>query len=132
VEFQQRLDGKEPKVPSRKAKLLCLDHLPEGFPRRALVVKEAPEETAPAEVAPKKRSRGKGRLPHIDPVWEAATPRLPPKSESRERVKCVKCGLEHELRKRLMFNGDFSYCPDCNEDMFVPVWDDEEETQHAG
>lgn len=120
VEFQKPIkDNKEPAVPSKQASLFCLEHRPEGFP--------AKETAAKVERGTKRTGGKKGRQPHIDPAWETCWKEPPTGAGSRERVRCVGCGNEHEMRQRVMFNGSYSYCPECNEDMFVPIWDEEDE-----
>lgn len=124
VEFQKPIkDNKEPALTSRQANLLCLEHRPEGFPMSATV----------ARTEGGKLVKGKkGRLPHIDPAWETCTQSLPKGADSRQHVKCTGCGNEHELRQRVMFNGTYSYCPECNDDMYVPMWDEEDEEDPDG
>ncbi len=120
VEFQKPVKDVEPSLEnSKQARLLCIEHLPEGFPMAAVV--------APAsESKGRKTKTQKGRLPHIDPTWEASSAAcLPAEAEATNQVQCVACKNVHALRKRVMFNGTYSYCPACStEDMFVPTEED--------
>lgn len=146
VEFQHPVRNGEPRLKSKDAYLFCLEHRPEGFP-----VSQAIGETLdidPADNADnaeavdpsfdnaktRANKKGRGRLPHIDPAWEAVCPnRLPSRANSSLLVKCVECLNVHEMRQRVMFNGSYSYCPHCGETMSVPEYrEEEEEVAHVG
>lgn len=73
----------------------------------------------------KKTGRG---APYIDPVWEHASPEKPPHgSDSKMRIECCECHYIHTPKKRKLWNGTYSYCPKCGADVYVPVWNEDEE-----
>jgi hypothetical protein len=111
VEFQNPVTRGEPKLPNKSnqaAKFSCKNHAPDDLP----------DETADEEPTP---ARSRGGRPHIDPMWSRVTSHAPQGANSREKVICLSCGLNHEMRQRVLWNGTYSYCPDktCNSDMFT-------------
>lgn len=111
VEFQNPVTKGEPKLPNKSnqaARFSCKVHAPDDLP-------DAPidEEHTP--------TKSRGGRPHIDPVWSQSTAQAPQGADSRQKVICLSCGLPHEMRQRVMWNGTYSYCPDktCNNDMFT-------------
>lgn len=116
VEFQNPVKNGEPKLPvksNQNAKFSCQTHAPDDLPED------------PIEEEPGARTRKRtGKRPHVDPVW--TFPQPPPGSNSREKVVCYSCGLVHEVRQRVMWNGTESECPveTCKDRMYVHHWED--------
>jgi len=149
TELQAPLKGIEPVLPATSntvAKFYCKKHCPEDFPL------EAPPTTRPRSVSSSRPSspsspsiplsaetideeyaspctpRKVNGAPHIDPVWERASPeKLPMGADFKLPVTCVACKLGHRLKDRKLWNGSYSYCPKCGETMYVPAWDKDEE-----
>jgi len=140
VEFQRPVRGAEPGLPDdsdRTATFFCKTHCPEDFPLDAPKpkTKVVPAATPTDDNVGKvidyhEKYFGSGKkghgAPHIDPVWELASPGKPPGgANSSDRVECIACKYAHRFKNRKLWNGSFSFCPKCGEGMYVPLWDEE-------
>jgi hypothetical protein len=110
VEFQNPIKTEEPKLPAKSnhlARFSCKDHAPDDLPQE------------PMDDVSDRQGR-----PHIDPMYGSSRP--PSGSDSKEKVVCYACGLVHEARQRVMWNGTYSECPveTCKNHMFVHHWED--------
>lgn len=110
VEFQHPIKTGEPKLPiesNQYAKFACQKHAPDDLPEGGDEVPSTP-------------AGKKGKRPHTDPVWDRASSRPPPGSLSKTKIVCSGCGLVHEPRLRVMWNGTYSECPvdTCREQLF--------------
>lgn len=126
AEFQSPIKGAEP---TSGAKFFCKKHCPEDFAFEATTETDGPIEEAlpPGQI---RKVRG---TPHIDPVWDRASPDKPPMgANSNQRVECSTCKHVHRLKDRKLWNGSYSYCPKCGENMYVPVWDEEDTSERQG
>jgi hypothetical protein len=136
VEFQAPVKGVEPPLPTETnnaARFFCKKHCPEDFSFEA-APKETPEPEGPFEEAlPPGQTRKVRGAPHIDPVWDRISPSKPPAgADSSQRVECVACKHAHKLKDRKLWNGSYSYCPKCGENMYVPIWDEEDTRERQG
>ena len=131
AEFQSPIKGVEP---LEGTKFFCKKHCPEDFSLEDAKELPAPEPEVPyEEAAPPQQIRKVRGMPHIDPVWERASPGKPPGgANSHQRVACTACKHEHKLKDRKLWNGTYSYCPKCGENMYVPIWDEETTDEQRG
>jgi len=111
AEFQARLRGDEPALPAKSngtAMFYCATHSPTPLAQLVPVAND----TGLVE-KPKRKEKN----PHVDAAWPGK--KAPPGSESKSRVQCSGCKDVHAMSKRKMFNGTFSNCPKCGDDMYT-------------
>jgi len=79
---------------------------------------------AKPDTKPRVQSRQKSAKPHIDPNWGEIS-FLPPGSKSSTTVQCSSCHDEHHMANREMFNGSYSECPACGDNVYTLAWSQE-------
>ena len=104
VEFQDRITGKEPHLPKKSnadVVYFCEADRPAGFP----------EENATSVRRPPTREESNEGVAPMHHVSRAA--------QSTTRVECWVCKDVHMLKERKNFNGSYSDCPKCGDDMYT-------------
>ncbi len=126
VEFQSPIKSTEPKIPAKSnevAEFTCTEHAPDDAP---LSMDSGISKTADSAVLPAKRVKRpavtSGPL-NLDPLWSYPPPTG---ATSSHKVRCTNCDDAHALRDRVMWNGSESYCPKCNNRMYVHDWESDE------
>lgn len=124
VEFQRPIKSTEPKIPSQSndvAEFTCATHAPDDAPKPMANPVDIPRADGPR---PRRKPVLQASGPNVDPAWGWSTP--PNGALSTQRVRCWVCDHEHALKERTMWNGTESYCPKCNDRMYVHAWEENE------